>query len=160
MREFARFSMFLYSELLKNICGVDVGVEFDIREAQSSRNGLAFALGLENEMLTGKGESLCERDIDVLNEGLRGIVERIEVAPIRERHKTLWSIETTLCAYKKHKLNGKRWVGYYIERMRKEIETMQSRTGKAAGGGVSWQPLWQFRAETYSRQFLMEWQSR
>lgn len=155
--QFGRFTMFLYSELLYNIGDIPVGVHFDIREAESSRNGLVFTLGLESEAYTGRtGKTLPDQTIAVLNHGLRYIVSRIEQQPINPRHKTLWSIETTLCAYKKHVLRGSRWVGYYIERMRKEIVKLQSATGKQAGGGVSWLPLWQFRAETYNRQFLHE----
>ena len=117
-----------------------------------------FALGLENEAYTGRtGKTLPEDTIAVLNSGLRYIVSRIQEQPINPRHKTLWSIETTLCAYKKHVLRGSRWVGYYIERMRREIVKLQSTTGKRAGGGVSWLPLWQFRAETYDKQFLNEY---
>lgn len=158
VEQFGRFTMFLYSELLYNIGGIPVGVKFDIREAESSRNGLVFALGLENEAYTGRtGKTLPEDTIAVLNSGLRYIVSRIQEQPINPRHKTLWSIETTLCAYKKHVLRRSRWVGYYIERMRREIVKLQSTTGKRAGGGVSWLPLWQFRAETYDKQFLNEY---
>lgn len=156
--QFGRFTMFLYSELLYNIGGIPIGVQFDIREAESSRNGLVFALGLENEAYTGRtGKTLPEDTIAVLNSGLRYIVSRIQELPINPRHKTLWSVETTLCAYKKHVLRGSRWVGYYIERMRREIVKLQSSTGKRAGGGVSWLPLWQFRAETYDKRFLNEY---
>lgn len=157
VEQFGRFAMFLYSELLHVVCGVNIGVRFDIREAESSRNGLVFALGLEDVAYTGRsGKALDEGMIGYLNGGLRFIVDRIRELPILPRHKTLWSIETTLCAYKKHKLNNKRWVGYYIERMRKEIEKMEARTGKDAGGGVSWQPFWQFREETYQEKYLLE----
>lgn len=154
--QFGRFTMFLYSELLKNIGGVDIGVDFDIREAESSRNGLAFALGMDDAYTGRSGRQLDNSTIDILNSGLRHIVERIDELPINNRHKTLWSVETTLCAYKKYVLNRKRWVGYYIERMRREIIKLESTTNRRAGGGVSWLPLWQFRTETYNPQFLLE----
>lgn len=159
VRLFGRFTMFLYSELLHNICGLDLGVRFDIREAESSRNGLVFALGMEDTAYTGRtGKHLPEDTIRTLNDGLRFIVRRIRQLPINPRHKSLWSIETTLCAYKKHCLNNRRWVGYYIERQRREIAKLQASTCKMAGGGVSWLPLWQFRAETYDKKFLKEWE--
>lgn len=156
---FGRFTMFLYSELLHNVCGFDIGVRFDIREAESSRNGLVFALGMENVAYTGRtGKTLPQDILDTLNRGLTFISAKIRQKDILPRHKTLWSIETTLCAYKKHKLNNKRWVGYYIERMRKEITKLESKTDKEHGGGISWLTLWQFREETYNKQYLKEWQ--
>lgn len=154
---FGRFTMFLYSELLHNIVGLPVGVRFDLAEAESSRNGLVFALGLENAAYTGRtGKRLNESIMRTLNSGLEFIADRIQTLPINPRHKTLWSIETTLCAYKKHKLNNRRWVGYYIERMRREIAKLEALTSKRAGGGISWRPLWEFRRETYEPQYLKE----
>lgn len=154
---FGRFTMFLYSELLANVCGLNIGVRLDLREAESSRNGLVFALGIEQTAYTGRtGHALPHEVIDYLNQGLDYISRRIEAMPILPRHKSMWSIETSLCAYKKHVLNNRRWVGYYIERMRREIVKLESTTGKDAGGGMSWLPLWQFRRETYQPQFLKE----
>ena len=138
---FGRFPMFLYSELLANICNLPVGVRFDLREAESSRNGLVFALGLEDVAYTGRtGKTLPDDVMQYLNRGLEYISMRIQSMPINPRHKTLWSIETTLCAYKKHCLNNRRWVGYYIERMRREIVKLEALTDKGHGGGISWEP--------------------
>lgn len=156
--QFGRFAMFLYSELLNQICGVNIGVRFNLAEAESSRNGLVFALGLEGSLYTGRtGKALPPEALSYLDEQLQAIAQYIGNLPIKPRHKTLWSIETTLCAYKKHKLNNKRWVGYYIERMRKEIIKLQATTSKQAGGGISWRPLWEFRSETYNKKYLQEW---
>lgn len=157
---FGRFTMFLYSELLDNVCGLNIGVRFDLSEAESSRNGLVFALGLEDFAYTGRtGKALPANVLDYLNKGLSFIAYRIQQEPILPRHKSLWSIETTLCAYKKYKL-GKRYVGYYIERMRREIAKLETATDKAHGGGICWLPLWQFRNETYNPKFLSEWQQK
>lgn len=154
---FGRFTYFLYSELLKHIGNIPVGVKFDLGESESSRNGLVFVLGLEDKYYTGRhGKKLDEKIVVYLNKALEYIAGLIGSSDISDRHKTLWSIETTLCAYKKHKLNGKRWVGYYIDRMRKEIIKIESKTNKAANGGISWRPLWEFRTETYEMQYLNE----
>lgn len=155
--QFGRFAMFLYSELLYNICGVPIDVRFNLAEAESSRNGLVFALGVEQFLYTGRsGNTLTKEALSWLDYHLKYIAQQIDKLPINPRHKTLWSIETTLCAYKKHKLNNKRWVGYYIERMRKEITKLEALTNKQAGGGISWRPLWEFRQETYQPQYLKE----
>lgn len=102
---FGRFTMFLYSELLHVIAGIDIAVRLDLREAESSRNGLVFALGLEDVAYTGRhGRKATKAEIEYLNKGLAFISGQINRLPINPRHKSLWSIETTLCAYKKNKL--------------------------------------------------------
>lgn len=154
---FGRFGYFLYSELLHNVCGINVGVRFDIREAESSRNGLVIALGLEREAWTGhSGRALSEAEAAKLNQGLQYIADLIARLDIEPRHKSFWSIETTLCAYRKYKEKQSRWVGYYIERMRREIVKMEQATDKEHGGGVCWRPLWEFRRETYQPKYLKE----
>ena len=67
------------------------------------------------------------------------------------QHKNIWNVETTLCAYKKYK-KGKRYIGFYIDRQRKEIEKMQHNVKE----GVDWSPLWDFRQETYDKKWLNE----
>lgn len=154
VREFGRFSLFNYTELLHTLCDVNIAARLDLREAESSRNGLCFAVGMEQAYTGRHGRTLSDDVISTLDEAMQYVVERVKQLPIRKRHKSIWSIETTLCAFKKHVLNNSRWVGYYIERQRKEIVKLERLTGKRAGGGVSWLPLWQFRAETYSPHYL------
>ena len=43
-------------------------------------------------------------------------------------------------------------MGYYIDRQRKEIEKMQD----LVSDGVNWNVLWDFRNETYDKQWLKE----
>ena len=66
-------------------------------------------------------------------------------------HKNIWNVETTLCAFKKYNLK-KRYVGFYIERQRKEIDKMQH----LVTDGVDWSVLWQFRQENYDTKWLKE----
>jgi len=77
------------------------------------------------------------------------IIDEIEKLTIN--HKNLFSIETTLCAYKKAKL-GKRYIGYYIDRNREEIEKMS----KNVPQGVDWSVLWEFRKTNYDKKYLKE----
>jgi len=74
-----------------------------------------------------------------------------QISKLKIEHKNIWNIETTLCAYKKFK-KGKRYIGYYIDRQRKEIEKMQHNVSD----GVDWSVLWQFRNETYNKKWLKE----
>ena len=74
-----------------------------------------------------------------------------EIEQLDIQHTNIWNIETTLCAFKKFK-KGKRYVGYYIDRQRKEIEKMQD----LVSDGVNWNVLLDFRNETYDKQWLKE----
>lgn len=130
VQQFGRFAMFLYTDLLCNVCDVPIGVRFDIRQADSSRNGLALAMGRQ-DLYTGR-QSHAERkplthtEIDELNKGLMLISSELANLHIKSRHKTMWSIETCLCAYRKWKEDGRRWVGYYVERYILELDKLKA----------------------------------
>ena len=147
---FGRFTLFLYLEMLHTIAGLQIEPDtIDWVRAESSRNGLCFAIGRDDLMNHHTKQRLTRADLHYLDEQfrlVRGDVERLCLP-----HQNLWNIETTLCAYKKFKL-GKRYVGYYIERMRREIGQMQ----RTVPEGVCWDVLWQFREETYAPKFLLE----
>jgi hypothetical protein len=110
----------------------------NMMEAESCRKGLCYAIGKPewvNEQLTRS------RAIALHNEFIK--LTKMNIGNI-------YQIETTLCAY--HKYNkGQRYVGYYIERMRKEIEKME-----AQNYGVAWETLWQFRKEMFDKKYLNE----
>lgn len=57
---------------------------------------------------------------------------------------SIYNIETTLCAYKKH-VEDRRYPGYYIDRQLEELHKMESNIKT----GVHWGVLHQFRRETY-----------
>mgnify|MGYP003681836808 FL=1 len=57
-----------------------------------------------------------------------------------------------MCAFKKYKKNNKRWVGYYIERQKKDIVKMQN----AVNRGVNWNVLWDYRKEYFPHKMLSE----
>ena len=148
---FGRFTMFLYLEMVHTLAGVDLEpYTLDLANAESSRNGLCFVLGRDELMNHFTKAKLRKQDMDFLTGAFRHVVG--QVSALEVAHKTVWSIETTLCAFKKHILEGKRWVGYYIERQMKEIQQMQA----AHTGGVDWSVLWQFRRETYQPKYLHE----
>lgn len=147
---FGRFTLFIYLEMLHVLTDLDIIPDtLDLANAESCRNGLALAYGLNHLNNHKSKKKMLKEDIEYLQTlfvDLMRIIGNLDI-----QHKSIWNVETTLCAYKKYRL-GKRYVGYYIERSGKEIYTMQSRI-KA---GVDWSPLWQFREETYQHQLLSE----
>jgi hypothetical protein len=121
----------------------------DLRNAESCRNGLALALGRQDIFTHFNDKALTNENYSDLEKGFLRILEAVQYEPIR--HQDIFNIETTLCAYKKVKL-GKRYVGFYIERMRKEIEAMEKNVPR----GVDWSVLYQFRNKNYHPKFLKE----
>ena len=120
---FGRFTLFIYLEMLHVLTELPIEPTYlDLNQAVSCRNGLALAFGL-NEYDTHKDKrTLSTQEVDYLQtlfQDLMKIVENLNI-----EHKSVWNVETTLCAYKKYKY-GKRYVGYYIERSGREIEKMQ-----------------------------------
>tara|TARA_R100000781_G_C4077460_1_gene126582 strand:+ start:1157 stop:2026 length:870 start_codon:yes stop_codon:yes gene_type:complete len=150
IRNFGRFTMFIYLEMVNVLTGYDFEPTYlDLANAESCRNGLVYHLG-HNELDThGKNKRLTKKQINYLQYKFKELKKEVEALNIN--HKNIWNIETTLCAYKKFK-KGKRYVGYYIDRQRKEIEKMQTNVNK----GVDWSVLWQFRNETYNKEWLKE----
>jgi hypothetical protein len=136
---FGRFTAFNMLDAINALTPTRVILPFlNLREARSCRNGVAWAIGREDLVTKGR---LTPRHLLTLHEACKRIV--------RTHRGNIFNIETTLCAYAKYK-KGQRFVGYYIERMRKELLAYQA----AAPDGVCWDVLWQFRAETFDNQYL------
>lgn len=147
---FGRFTMFIYLEMVSVLTDVKmVPHTLDLRNAESCRNGIALALGRQDIFTHFTDKPLTDANYADLEKGFHRIVEAVQYMPIR--HQDIFNIETTLCAYKKVKL-GKRYVGFYIERMRKEIEVMEKNVPR----GVDWSVLYDFRKKNYQPRFLKE----
>jgi hypothetical protein len=126
-----------------------IPIDLDLKNAESCRNGLALALDRKDLFTHVVDKKLTKDDYQDLNTGLLKIIDEIEKLTIN--HKNLFAIETTLCAYKKAKL-GKRYIGYYIDENREEIEKMS----KNVPQGVDWSVLWDFRKANYDKKYLKE----
>jgi hypothetical protein len=150
IRNFGRFTMFIYLEMVNVLTGYDFEPTIlDLKNAESCRNGLVYYLNRPELDTHGKKKTISKRAIQYLQYEFSELKNLIQSSDVE--HKNIWNIETTLCAYKKYRL-GKRYVGYYIERMRKEIEKMET----LVPYGVDWSVLWQFRKETYDKKWLTE----
>ncbi len=149
--QMGRFSLFIYLDVIHHVTGFLMEPNgLDLPNAKSSRNGLCYALGLDHYISYNREAKLNQKQYEELNEGFWSIYDKIY--KIRPHDTNVWGIETTLCAYKKYKKNKKRWVGYYIERQRKEIEKMQNWVKE----GVNWKPLWDYRQEYFPIKMLKE----
>lgn len=147
---FGRFTLFIYLEMLNVLTGLPLEpTHLNLKEAESCRNGLAYALDRWDLDTHNKEKKLTSTELNYLNYQFSNI--KTQIGGLDIEHKNIWNIETTLCAYKKYRL-GKRYIGYYIERGRNEINLMESRIPD----GVDWSVLWDFRKETYDKKWLKE----
>lgn len=150
IRNFGRFTMFIYLEMIHVLTGYEFEPTYlDLNNAESCRNGLVYHLGNYELDTHGNDKKLTTKQIKYLQYKFTELKKEIQELNIE--HKNIWNIETTLCAYKKFK-KGKRYIGYYIDRQKKEIEKMQSNITQ----GVDWSVLWEFRNETYNKKWLKE----
>jgi|TARA_R100000482_G_scaffold122540_1_gene70463 hypothetical protein len=150
IRNFGRFTMFIYLEMVNVLTGFDLEpTHLDLANAESCRNGLVYHLGKMELDTHGKKTRLTKKQLGYLQYEFQMLKSHVGTYDIA--HRNIWNIETTLCAYKKYR-RGKRYVGYYIERMRKEINKMEGNVPT----GVDWSVLWDFRRETYDPKWLNE----
>jgi hypothetical protein len=147
---FGRFTMFIYLEMVSVLTDCKMKPDdLDLKNAESCRNGLALALDRKDLFTHFNDKKLTPKDYSELEQGLTIISQEVEKMNIN--HKSMFAIETTLCAYKKAKL-GKRYIGYYIDRNREEIEKMS----KNIPNGVDWSVLGDFRKTAYNTKYLKE----
>lgn len=147
---FGRFTMFLFLEMVNTLTNTNMEPpDLDLSNAESSRNGLAYALGFDSLVTDKRDSKLTQQQIEGLNRSTKFLKKLLLSSGAG--NVNYWSIETTLCAFKKY-MKGQRYVGYYIERSRVEIEKMSAMITE----GVAWDVLWQFREETYQPEYLKE----
>lgn len=148
--QMGRFGLFLYLESVYVLTGFPMSPNgLDLKNAESSRNGLCFALGRDDLVTHKIKKPLSKKEYKYLYKEFWDLFKDIEEK--RPNDTTVWSVETTLCAYKKYKY-GKRYIGYYIERQRKEIEKIENLVTE----GVDWSVLWQYRKEYFDWKWLKE----
>lgn len=135
IKNVGRFTLFIYIEMITVLTGHPTEPDtLDLKEAGACRKGLLHALDLP----------LDYTDWPHLNRELLRLKSVLK--------DSLYSIETTLCAYGKY-MEDRRYIGYYIERQGKEIIKLQSYKETS---GVCWKVLHQFREETYKPIYLKQ----
>lgn len=149
--QMGRYGLFLYLEAVHVVTGFPMAPDtMDMKDgsSESSRNGLAYAIGYPKLSVHGKKRRLPAKWVRYLQGRFDQMVkERVAADP----SDGVWSLETTLCAYKKYRI-GKRYVGYYLDRQGREIRKLED----AVRDGVDWSVLWDYRRETYEPRWLEE----
>lgn len=149
--QMGRYGLFLYLEAVHVVTGFPMAPDtMDMRESssESSRNGLAYAIGYPQLSVHGQDRRLEPKWVRYLQTRFNELVKE---RAAKDPTDGVWSLETTLCAYKKYRI-GKRYVGFYLDRQAREIAKMES----AVRTGVDWSVLWDYRRETYEPTWLEE----
>jgi len=133
IKNIGRFTSFIYLEMINVLTDFQVLPDtIDWNYADNCKKGLLKASNLSQA---------TNQELDRLIKGLQK-----KLAP-----SNIFNIETTLCAYEKHR-KGQRYVGYYIDRQYNEIKKIK----ELVSTGVCWDVLDQFRLETYKPENLIE----
>lgn len=139
VRNIGRFTLFIYLEMISVLTDFKcVPDRLEWAHADNCRVGMYYHLGHEDGQL----------DYSVLDNEINRLQDFFKT---RCEHSNIFNIETTLCAYKKYR-HGKRYIGYYLDRQLKEIDTC----AKNITEGVAWRALYEFRQETYKHLYQNE----
>ena len=141
--KFGRYSTWFYMQTLNECVGLNL-VPKDLKlddysGSKSHRNGLCYALGLDDWI----NKKLTKTEIEHLE------TESIQIQNTISTNYKLsgnpYKMETALCSFKKifRKKQG-RYLGYYLDRQAEEIAQVQSDGWK----GIEWDVFWQARTET------------
>lgn len=131
IKNVGRFTLFIYIEMLNLLTDFKCEPDgIDWQHASNCESGLLSAMNLSHASSS------------VLDQALLNLSHKFKKKGIE--HHNIFNIETTLCAYHKY-MKGQRYVGYYIDRQKVELEKMKENVTT----GVCWKVLDQFRQETY-----------
>jgi hypothetical protein len=126
IKNVGRFTLFIYLEMVNLLTDFKCAPrKIEWKHASNCLKGLEYAM--EQEDLEGFGH----------DQAFEEVMKKL-------KRSSIFSTETTLCAYAKY-MKGQRYIGYYIDRQKKEIEKMKENVKT----GVCWRVLDEFRKETY-----------
>jgi hypothetical protein len=162
VHKMGRHSVYAWTETLIRCVGLPLECDsFFMAEAESSRNGLCYAMGRDDlltkqEKKLSDGTALSKAEIAYLEAELERLMDEIR---LRYPHVPVdhMRMETSCCAYKGlHE--RRRYLGYYLDRMAMEIRRGETKMA-AISRGVDWSTLWQIRKEIFLPEYLGELQS-
>jgi hypothetical protein len=152
-----RHSVYAWTETLMRCLGLPIRCpSFYMDIAESSRNGLCYALDRDDlvtkhDKKLSDGARISKAEIAYLEGELDRLMADIHVCFPKIPVDYMY-LETATCSYKGlHR--RRRYLGYYLDRMAKEIRRGETKMA-AISTGVNWDTLWQIRAEVFIPEFL------
>lgn len=162
VHKMGRHSVYAWTETLIRCLGLPMECDsFFMDEAESSRNGLCYALG-RDDLVTKHDKKLAsnERISKIEIKWLEDELEKL-MAELKQRWPHLpvdyMYVETVCCSYK-GLFRSRRYLGYYLDRMAMEVERGRTKMAEISQG-IDWQTLWQIRSEIFIHEFLGELQT-
>ncbi|MFZ9046887.1 MAG: hypothetical protein ACO2ZZ_13595 [Cyclobacteriaceae bacterium] len=153
--KFGRYTAWFYMQHLAHCCSVNVRAPnlmlVDSSGSHSHRDGLCYALGLDDKM-GGRKQKVDPNFAATLEWQAKLIIMEIQKEyPEVAAKADMFAMETSLCAFKKLSRKKKgRYLGYYLDRQAEEIKTVE----RDGWNGIYWQLLWDARKETLIPELL------
>ncbi|CAB4168070.1 hypothetical protein UFOVP1666_151 [uncultured Caudovirales phage] len=146
LHKFGRYSTWFYLQHLKHTASIRISPTSlmldDFDGSRSHRNGLLYALGMDNDLdrkLTGREYANLELQAAEI---IRETKERL---PELANQIDFFTMETCLCSFKKlFRSHHGRYLGYYNDRVAEEIIKVEG----DGWYGIEWEVLWDSRRET------------
>lgn len=153
LHKFGRYSTWFYLQHLKHTAGIPMNptslMLSDYSGSRSHRNGLLYALGVEEKV----DQRLTIAEYEYLESEAREIVKEMKQRfPELASQVDFFTMETCLCSFKKiFRPKHGRYLGYYLDRQSEEIQKAES----DGWYGIDWEVLWQARQETLDKRLSL-----
>lgn len=149
--KFGRYLSWFYLQTLRETCDLNINATSLLLKDSSSeshRNGLMYALGMDE--IVEEKMKLDNDFYNTLNEEADLLLKEMQ-AEYPDVEAEYFSMETTLCAFKKiFRPKHSRYLGYYLDRQGEDITKCQADDWS----GIDWNLLWQARAEIIDKRLL------
>lgn len=155
LHKFGRYSTWFYLQHLKHTANIAITPTSlmlnDYNGSRSHRNGLLYALGMEDKV----NQHLTVVEYDYLENAGREIIEEMKSRfPNLSSQIDFFTMETCLCSFKKiFRTNHGRYLGYYLDRQSEEIQKAEV----DGWYGIEWEVLWQARQETLDKRLSFKY---
>jgi hypothetical protein len=146
LHKFGRYSTWFYLQHLKHTANISISPTSlmldDYSGSRSHRNGLLYALGMEDKI----DQRLTISEYAYLENAGREILNEMKYRfPELSSEIDFFTMETCLCSFKKiFRTKHGRYLGYYLDRQSEEIQKAEN----DGWYGIEWEVLWQSRKET------------
>lgn len=150
LHKFGRYSTWFYLQHLKHTANIAISPTSlmlnDYSGSRSHRNGLLYALGMEEKV----DQRLTISEYAYLESAGKEILQEMRIRfPELSLDIDFFTMETCLCSFKKiFREHHGRYLGYYLDRQSEEIQKAES----DGWYGIEWKVLWQSRDETLDQR--------
>jgi len=151
--KFGRYLSWFYLQTLRETCDLNLtpsDLLLKDSSSKSHRNGLLYALGMDE--VVEEDWKLDSAFYDRLDDEAGVILAEMEMEYL-DVEVDYFSMETTLCAFKKiFREKHSRYLGYYLDRQAEDIQQCE----KDNWYGIDWDLLWDARKETIKVRLLTD----